>query len=171
MKHKKTSLTLKERNTIMATLILISAAVVIIGIFLIQKAVSIATTSATDAFSEALDNQREETYQHFYQTSCDIAEEKNHVANEVTITVEEVRKESRLEVLQVSDIEYVYNEGNTKIWTAIRGHGVYTVDLSLSEFIVDNDRQYVLARVPRPQLNTAGLDYEYNNYLFGKKCS
>ena len=71
-----------------------------------------------------------------------------------------------MEVLQVSDIEYVYSEGNTKIWTSVNGHGTYTVDLTLAEFLIDHDRQYVLVRVPSPKLSTAGLDYEYENYLF-----
>ena len=66
----------------------------------------------------------------------------------------------------MSDIEYVFREGNTKIWTSVKGHGTYTVDLSLAEFLVDQDRQYVLVRVPSPKLSTAGLDYEYENYLF-----
>ena len=70
--------------------------------------------------------------------------------------------------MRVSDIEYVFHEDNKEIWTAVRGHGVYTVDLTVSEFIVDNERQYVLARIPSPRLNTAGLDYEYENFLFSK---
>lgn len=147
-------------------LVLILFIIVLLALVLLKCAFNIASSSANDTFSDSLKQQKEETYQMFYQTSYGIAEEKYHVANKVNISVAELREEALLEVLQVSGIEYVYNEGNTKIWTAIRGYGVYVVDLSLSEFVVDNERQYVLVRVPYPQLSSEGLDYEYENYLF-----
>lgn len=125
-----------------------------------------ACSAAKDAYEEALAEQSQTTYQAFYSNAFDMAEKKYHVSNEVKISIEEVRETAQLEVLQVSDIEYVFHEDNNKIWTAVRGHGVYTVDLTLSEFVIDNARQYVLARVPEPKLNTAGLDYEYENFLF-----
>lgn len=152
----------------------ISNAVLICGIivllfgsgFMVKQAAKITTSSAMNSFKNSTAKQRDETYQDFYQKSFTIAEEKYHVANQVTISVGDVREEAELEVLQVSDIEYVFREGNTKIWTSVKGHGTYTVDLSLAEFLVDQDRQYVLVRVPSPKLSTAGLDYEYENYLF-----
>lgn len=156
----------QKRKKMMVILIATFVIIVLVAFVMLKCAFSIASSSASDTFSDTLEQQKEETYQMFYQTSYDIAEEKYHVANKVNISVEELREEAMLEVLQVSGIEYVYNEGNTKIWTAIRGYGVYVVDLSLSEFVVDNERQYVLVRVPYPQLSSEGLDYEYENYLF-----
>lgn len=124
------------------------------------------SSSAKNAYAQALEEQNKETYEMFYNSAFGMAEQKYHVSNDVKITIEDIRKVSELEVLQVSAIEYVFHEENNQVWTAVRGHGVYTVDLTLGEFIVDNARQYVLARIPQPKLNTVGLDYEYENYLF-----
>lgn len=151
----------KNRITEVILIVTIIAFVLIRGLW-----VKYALSSAVSAYSDSLKLQREETYQTFYDTSFDIAEKKYHIVNEVKISVEDVRETAELEVLQVSDIEYVFNKGNTQIWTAVKGHGVYTVNLSLGEFLVDNVRQYVLVRIPYPKLSTAGLDYEYESYLF-----
>lgn len=164
-KKEKTTVS-KKRKKIRIALIFWIVIGIVAAAGLVSYGLNVGVVAAKSAFSDSLEQQREETYQTFYERSFDIAEEKYHVANRVTISVEDVREEAELEVLQVSDIEYVYNEGNTKIWTAVKGHGVYTVDLSLGEFVVDNARQYVLARVPAPRLGSAGLDYEYENYLF-----
>ncbi len=154
----------KRKITIIMSLLLIM--VLLITGVVVGIALRTAASAVKSAFSDSLKLKKGETYQAFYQTSFDIAEEKYHVENKVTISVEDIKEIAGLEVLQVSDIEYVYNEGNTKIWTAVKGHGVYTVDLSLGEFLVDEARQYVRVRVPSPQLGRSGLDYEYENYLF-----
>lgn len=146
--------------------ILIAVIFLIIGVYISIDAFHVITSSANEAFEQALDEQREATYQKFYQTSFEIAEKKNHVSNDVNIVIGDVREESQLEVLEVSDVEYVTHEEDAIIWTSVRGHGIYTIDLTLSEFIIDKERQYVLVRIPRPQLNTASLDYQYKNYLF-----
>lgn len=82
--------------------------------------------------------------------------------------MEDVRESAELEVLRVSDIEYIYSKEDEDVqrWTAVKGYGVYTVNLSMGEFLIDNARQYVLVRVPEPELARAGLDYEYESYLF-----
>lgn len=37
------------------------------------------------------------------------------------------------------------------------GDGVFTVDMKASEFIIDYERQYVLVRVPRPELTNCRI--------------
>ncbi len=142
------------------------AAVACAAGLIVCAAVGEVCSAAGEAYHQALEEQSRETYESFYESAFSAAEKKYHVSNEVKITIENIREESELEVLQVSDIEYVFHEDNNKIWTAVRGHGIYTVDLEISEFVIDSERQYVLARIPKPRLNTAGLDYEYENYLF-----
>ena len=142
--------------------ILVTAVILSAAILSADKVCS----SANEAFDKALEEETRETYELFYNSAFHVAEKKYHVSNDVKIAIEDIREVAELEVLQVSDIEYIVHEENKKIWTAVRGHGVYTVDLTLSEFVIDNERQYVLARIPQPRLNTAGLDYEYENYLF-----
>lgn len=142
---------------------------IVIGIaalFIVALVIEQGLTAAKETYAQTLEGKSRETYEFYYENAFDAAERKYHVSNEAKISVEKIREEAELEVLQVSDIEYVIREDNRKSWTAIRGHGVYTVDLEMSEFIIDNERQYVLARIPEPGLNIAGLDYEYENYLF-----
>lgn len=84
------------------------------------------------------------------------------VSNKVSIEVASVREEANLEVLRVSDVEYVIeskddNENNIEVWMEFYGDGVYTVDMKASEFIIDSDRQYVLVRVPRPELTNCRI--------------
>ena len=145
---------------------LIGACMAGAAVLLLFVALGQVFSAAKETYARTLEEKSRETYEFYYENAFEAAERKYHVSNEVTISVEKIREESELEVLQVSDIEYVIREDNRKSWTAIRGHGVYTVDLEMSEFIIDQERQYVLARIPEPGLNVAGLDYDYENYLF-----
>lgn len=161
---KEDIITLKQNKRIVRIAVgILCIGVMVLAVILIRDKMR---SSAVEAYAQALEEQSKETYEMFYNNAFDMAEKKYHVSNDVKISIEDIRKVAELEVLQVSAIEYVFHEDNNRIWTAVRGHGVYTVDLTLGEFVIDNERQYVLVRVPRPKLNTAGLDYEYENYIF-----
>ena len=82
-------------------------------------------------------------------------------------------------MLKVSDVEYITNEkkeDKVTSWLEVPGNGVFTVDLSMSEFIVDDARHYVLARVPKPEINAENIEietqkvkiiaYENNHWVF-----
>lgn len=101
------------------------------------------------------------TYDSFYQTAFDFAESQNHVSNYVEISIEGAREVSRLEVLTVSGSEFVIknpDENDKNIsWLEVQGTGIFTVDLSAGEFIVDSDRHYVLVKVPRPMLTECSI--------------
>lgn len=118
------------------------------------------------AFNRAFEKHSEETYQEFYQTAYDAAEKKNHTKNDASITVVDIKEKANLEVLQVSGIEYIMHEDDAEYWISIHGSGVYTVDLTVSEFVIDNERQYVLARIPKPRIENVGLG-EHKKYFFG----
>ena len=65
-------------------------------------------------------------------------------------------------MLKVSDVEYVIeskddNDNGIDVWMEFYGDGVYAVDMKASEFIIDSDRQYVLVRVPRPELTNCRI--------------
>jgi hypothetical protein len=55
------------------------------------------------------------------------------------------------------------------------GDGVYTVDMKASEFVIDSMRQYVLVRVPRPELKkckiTDANQLLWKNGIFNKSIS
>lgn len=99
---------------------------------------------------------RQNIYSDFYQTAYDHAEQQNHVSNYALISIEAAQEVSRLEVLAVSDSEFVIKDSDksdpTISWLEVQGIGVFTVDLTACEFIADSERQYVLVRVPKPAL-------------------
>lgn len=100
-------------------------------------------------------------YDSIYQTAFDLAEVQNHVSNDILISVEGAQEVSRLEVLTVSGSEYVIKNADetdkTISWLEVQGTGVFTVDLSAGEFIVDSERQHVFVRVPKPMLTQCSI--------------
>lgn len=100
-------------------------------------------------------------YNGIYQTAFDIAENHNHVSNYAVISVEGIQEVSRLEVLTVSGSEFVIktadSNNKTVSWLEVQGTGVFTVDLSAGEFIVDKERQAVLVKVPKPVLTECSV--------------
>ncbi len=98
----------------------------------------------------------EETYNNIYHTTFEKAEAANHVSNHVLISIGDVQEIARLEVLTVQGSEFVIKNAEEKdkitSWIEVKGVGLYTVDLSMGEFIADSEREYVLVRVPKPVL-------------------
>jgi len=126
---------------------------------------------AKEAYENAKNKAKDEAYSKFYNTAFASAERKYHVSNSYTIDVESLREEADLEVLCVSDVEYVIeskedNKGNIEVWMEFFGDGVYIVDMKASEFIYDSDRQYVLVRIPGPELTNCRITKA--NKLFWK---
>jgi len=105
---------------------------------------------------DSYDSSQQDAYSNFYQTAYDFAEKQNHVSNHALVSIDVAQEVSRLEVLSVSDSEFVIKEADkgdpTVFWLEVQGKGVFTVDLSACEFITDSERQYVLVKVPKPVL-------------------
>ena len=96
-----------------------------------------------------------------------------HTSNDVAIVIGNLKDEAALEVLEVYNVAYIIedaedNESDIISWLEVPGKGVFTVDLKVSEFVVDNERNYVLARVPRPELTDCTIIYEKVNRLLFK---
>lgn len=126
---------------------------IIISGLLITSTIRKGRKSAQEAYENSKNKAAGEAYNMFYDTAFASAERKYHVANTISIEIASVREEANLEVLKVSDVEYVMeSEDNIEVWMEFYGDGVYTVDMKASEFIIDSARQYVLVRVPRPEL-------------------
>ncbi len=96
----------------------------------------------------------------------------------MTLTIEDVQQISKLEVLQVTNITYITPEeddagvlesivstvtdlfvADAIMWLKVPGTAVFTVDLSVAEFIVDSERSYVLIRIPTPEISEFTIDY------------
>ena len=135
---------------------------IMIGALIISNTIKKGGESAKEAYANAKNTASENAYNKFYETAFVSAERKYHVSNNISIEVEGVREEANLEVLRVSDVEYVIeskknNEDGVEAWIEFNGEGVYIVDMKASEFIIDSDRQYVLVRVPRPELSNCKI--------------
>lgn len=145
-------------NVCVAAIVLI----VIVIAWLFSNAIHRGAESAQEAYQNAKNKAAEDAYNKFYDTAFASAERKYHVSNHVTIEVASVREEANLEVLKVNDVEYVIepreDTGNgIEVWMEFYGDGVYTVNMQASEFVIDSDRQYVLVRVPRPELTNCRI--------------
>ena len=75
-----------------------------------------------------------------------------------------MKETANLEVLNVSDTEYIVSEDKDNgkgitSWLEVPGQGTYIVNLQAAEFIVDNEREYVLVRAPYPEITNISIDY------------
>ena len=108
-------------------------------------------------FEKSKNNTAEKIRKDAYNAVYGASEAAHHVSNNVTISVDNIREKAELEVLEITT-SYLYlsdqeDESNGyTIWYKIPGNGVFTVDLRMAEFVVDAERQHVLAKVPAPAL-------------------
>lgn len=154
-------------DSLIVLLVVFAAAAIVLW----SQFLSRASNAANTAYQTARKDESETVYADYYQNSYTSAEAKFHVKNRVTINVESLSTEPKLEVLRVSDVEYAIVDseedgGNVSSWLEIPGIGIFTVDLSAGEFIVDESRERVLVRVPQPKLTQLTLDYENIKELF-----
>lgn len=145
------------------------ASVILIVVFLIS-ALKKGVNAFQDTYKQVESQVKEEKKEEFYQKGYQAAEKENHVSNRAGISVENIKETANLEVLEVRDVEFVFqgadeNDKNITVWLEVPGTGVFTVDLQASEFIVDNKRNYVLVRVPKIELSECKVDYANVNKL------
>ncbi len=145
---------------VIAALVLISAGLFVLG-----------STRGSAAVREAFQREKaaaeENTYQAFYDTSYNAAENDYHVKNQAVITLSGIRETAELEVLSVSDIVYITKDAknifDTRSWLQVPGTGVFTLDLAAGEFLVDNERRSVYVRLPKPDLSTDNITIDHTN--------
>ena len=123
-----------------------------IGGLVIAGAIRKGGKSAKEAYMNAESMAAEETYNKIYDAAFEASEKKYHVKNNISIDIASIQEEAKLEVLRVSDVEYVIeskkdNDDGIEVWMEFYGDGVFTVDMKASEFIIDYEHQYVLVRV------------------------
>lgn len=168
--------------------IMVSVILLCVCVYMIVDTVTVGAGRAMDSFSTAKDEVAEEVYQIFYKKSYDDAEKAYHVSNKVSIRLGNLSEEQKLEVLKVSDVTYEtpdpkdqswlenlmgsvigFFDAGVISWLEVPGNGVFTVNLQAGEFIVDEERQYVLIRVPYPELTEFSIDYENVELLLFEK--
>lgn len=146
------------------TLGLLAAIVVciIIGIVVYRGAAEKFVTALGESYRQTSNAAAEETYNRFYESSFNTAEAKNHVKNQVSISVGSLREDTELQVLKVQDVEYAFGTLSNKEekWLRATGSAVFTVNLAASEFVIDDARQHVLVRIPKPEAGSFDLEVE-----------
>lgn len=147
--------------------VLISLTLLVLGgnILLWRHGLSRLKSAFAQGYSLSKDTTAAEVEQKFYDEAYKYYESKYHTRDEMTISVDSLRNESKLEILQVSDVKYVIenednNDEHLTAWLKVPGHSVFTVDLSLAEFIVDSERELVTVRLPKPELGNFTIDYD-----------
>ncbi len=107
----------------------------------------------------------EQTEAEVYQLIYDEILHHYQPKNEVFITVESIKETANLQVLMARERvvitqtpeERESNE-NLNYWIIYDGTATYTVNMQICEFVTDNDRHFVLARLPRPDTKIAIVD-------------
>lgn len=150
--------------------------------------IKIGTQAAMKSYSQMKEDTEGKTYDFFYDLGYDKAEEAHHTTNNLSISVGTLESTSDLEVLKISDVAYEtpdvenqgwfeelvknvmgFFDGDMISWLEVPANGVFTVNLQAAEFIIDEEQQYVLIRVPEPELTQFSIDYENVEVLLFEK--
>ena len=122
-----------------------------------RSTISSGVKSAIRNYSYAKEEKRAEAKEYAYNKAYEFAIKNNQATNEVYISTQEIKETANLQVLAVLEREVVTQTEEEKnditYWILYEGKGIYTVNLQISEFIIDQERHYVLARIPKPELS------------------
>ena len=157
-------------NRIMIIVSVVIGIIILISIYLMNGSVNAGATSVFTSYQTALESERDATYNEIKEKYFEIAEANYHVSNQVSISIENLKETANLEVLTVSDVEYIVenagdNGSGITSWLEVPGTATYIVNLQAAEFIIDNDRDYVLVRAPYPEITNISIDYSNVNKL------
>ena len=149
----------------------LTALMVVGAVVLFSSAIGSGASALAESYKTASDAERESAYRELYDKYYERAEQEYHVSNRVSISIGNLKETATLEVLQVRDIEYIIedrSENNKGIssWLEVPGQGVFVVNLQAAEFVVDNERSYVLVRAPYPELTNISIDSKNVKTLF-----
>jgi replicative DNA helicase len=170
IKGKNSIFEQKDKTAVFAVIGCVVCIIVIVYCYI--HTMSVGTASATEEYQSVKQEVADNIYDEFYQKAYDISEEQHHVSNRVSITLGSLKEQAKMEVLKISQMEYITSEddesgtinnvltsistffkGKFILWSGISGESKFTVDLQSSEFIIDNERGYVLLRIPSPELS------------------
>ncbi len=144
-----------------------------ITIYLATGIIGAGAAALSESYNAAYDSEKNAAYQAQYDKYFARAESDYHVSNRVAITIGDLKEVSKLEVLKVSDVEYIIEEGadnsnGITSWLEVPGQGTYVVDLQAAEFIVDDELASVKVRATYPELTNISIDYANVQKLFFK---
>jgi hypothetical protein len=144
----------KHRGIVLLALTILLIA---LSIFLWVDSIGVGARALQKHYDDSYISAKDDVYQEWYDRSFDRAEKRYHISNRAVISIGNLEEAEKLEVLKANDVEFIIQNrdrsfGNITAWLEVSGEGTFVVDLKAAEFIVDNARQYVLVRVPYPEL-------------------
>ena len=155
----------KQTSWIVWTVILAMVLLILVvtSVLIVKSSIVNGVSNAIGSFEDTYARAKDDTYKTIRDKAYAIAEKRNHVSNKVSISMGDIKSKASLKVLHVSDVVYVITDAEdtpsgTAAWLKVTGSGDYKVNLLAAEYIIDNNRQYVLIRVPRPQLDSDNID-------------
>ncbi len=165
----------KNSGTVIKSIAALISILCIAGsIFLLMKFSEKAKKACDESFKIAYEKTKEDTYNDYKKLTYDYWEKNNHVSNRATLSIGNIKEENNLEVLSVSESWVKISEPDkdndkTTRWVEFNATGLYTVDMSASEFIVDDYNNYIIVKLKTPQLSHISLDSNSKAYLFKYK--
>ena len=160
----------KNRTTLLvvvSVLLILIIAVVYLSISIIPNSLGSTLSNFREQAQSTHDTVSNDIYTKYYTKY----REKYYTSSKVDISVGQLSTDPKLQVLAISSIKYDINEtpsniineifgGKTKSWLQVPANSVFTVNMQLAEYVIDNDCQYVLVRIPRPELSRFSIDHE-----------
>lgn len=142
----------------------------------------IGASALKSSYKTTCEKEKDNAYNAQYEKYYKKAEKEYHVTNRAEISISDLKETANLEVLKVNDTEYIISENKDNgkgitSWLEVPGQGTYIVNLQAAEFIVDNEREYVLVRAPYPEITNISIDYEnvkkllFENNIFNDSYS
>ena len=118
--------------------------------------------AAKKAYSDAFDDESQKAYDAIYQLAYNQTEASYHVSNRATIAIGPIKEKMSLETLSVDEV--VYEQADESFFE-VHGTGIFTVNLQTAEYIIDDDRSYILVRLPEPTLSEFTIRPEHTRKL------
>ena len=157
-----------RRQAVNLLCIFIAVLMVILAAGLIMFGIGNGSRAVKAAFETEKAAAEETVYHAYYEQGYQLAEAEYHVKNQAVISLGNIRETAELEVLSISDIAFMIEDPtaenkNIQSWLEVPGTGVFTVNLAAGEFLADDERMMVYARLPKPELLPMNISIDHAN--------
>lgn len=153
------------------SLVLCAVGIVMLLIFALvvfPSGITRGAQAAEDMFMETESRTESDIREKIYAAAFDLSEKEYHVKNTANAEIKCVELTQKLEVLRVSDVEYIFtgdgttddaspeqkfdNDSGVTAWFEVSGTGSFAVDLTQAEVAVDNARKHISVVLPLPEV-------------------
>lgn len=153
----------KKRRSVNITAFLYAFLIIltaVINLSLYRSTVKKAEKAFTASYTSETENQKNDANEKFYEAAL----EQYRSENDINTDIPTENNEGKLQVLKINDTicipqsaESGAEEGS---YLEVPCTGIFTVDLSISEFITDRQRSAVTVRIPQPELTSFTIDFD-----------